>query len=186
MILAFFLNQKLVISDFKKCNLETKQNCPKAEVVVVISGGDTRARTLYGVKIFKSNIAQYAMIVAGAASQKGVPSNAEEMKEIAIENGIESDKIIIEPKSNTTHENAKNVAKILKENKINSIILVTSGYHQKRAFKEFSNYMSKETKIFNAPVIKDKDWSPTWWLSTRGWELAIKEFGANILVARND
>lgn len=163
--------------------------CPTADAVVVISGGDTRARTEYAAQITKTQQIP-VLITAGASRQDSVPSNAEVMRMIAIGQGVPSGVILIEPKSRNTHQNAVNVKKLIEEynlkNKykpINSIILVTSGYHQARAYKEFRNQFASEFKIYNAPLKQDRDWSPTWYLSPRSWYLAVKEAGGLLLVS---
>ena len=72
------------------------------------------------------------MIFSGAAADKSGPSNASVMRTIAV-GALDESKIYIDENAETTKENAENVAKILEDRDVKSIILVTSGYHQKRA-----------------------------------------------------
>lgn len=163
--------------------------CPTADAVVVISGGDTKARTQYAATITKAQQIP-VLITAGASRQENVQSNAEEMRQIAIDAGVPVGAIKIEPQSRNTHQNAVNVKKLIEEynqqnpyKPINSLILVTSGYHQARAYKEFRSQFASEFKIYNAPLKQDRDWSPTWYLSPRSWYLAVKEAGGLLLVS---
>jgi uncharacterized SAM-binding protein YcdF (DUF218 family) len=64
---------------------------------------------------------------------------------------------------------------MIASNDIKSIILVTSGYHQRRASLEFSKRTTGVT-ILNHPVAQDQDWSMWWWTNPRGWSLAVGEF----------
>ena len=181
------------VSSDKKASTKTATNpgasCPTADAVVVISGGDTKARTKYASAITKAQQIP-VLITAGASRQDNVPSNAEEMRQIAIDAGVPAGMIEIEPQSRNTHQNAVNVKKLITEynqqnpyKPINSLILVTSGYHQARAYKEFSQQFAPEFKIYNAPLKQDRDWSPTWYLSVRSWYLAVKEAGGLLLVS---
>ncbi len=180
-VIAFVLYFNLEKNDYKYCDMKKDSKCKKADTIVVLSGGDTSARTRYGIKIFKLGYAKN-IIMSGAAKDKESISNAEAMRNIATEKEVSYTDIILEEKSKNTHENAVNVAKIIKDNELKSIILVTSGYHQLRAYKEFRSALPKGVEIYNAPVPSDNDWSSTWFLTPRGWELAVKEFVASRLV----
>ncbi len=183
-LLAIILNQILAIDDYKDCVIDSPdfEKCQQADVVVVISGGDTAARTKHGVKLLQADIGQFAIIFSGDTRDKDSISNAEQMEQIALEMGVEPNKILLEKESKDTHQNAKEVAKIIEQQELESIILVTSGYHQKRAYQEFRAQLDDKIKIYNAPVAKDKDWSKTWFLSKRGWELALQEAVALTMV----
>jgi uncharacterized SAM-binding protein YcdF (DUF218 family) len=54
------------------------------------------------------------------------------------------------------------------------VILVTSGYHQRRSELEFKKVNTNIT-VLNHPLLKDKDWSLWWWATPRGWWLAGSE-----------
>lgn len=188
-VLGFGLDRLLSINDFKDCKISKTENgskasesCRKADAVVVISGGDTGARTRYAASLVEAELAPI-LITSGDSAQPGVISNAEEMRDIAVsEFRISKTAVLMDKEARNTNENAKNVSQIVQEfnekNKystISSIILVTSGYHQARAYQQFRSKFPVEFQIYNAPVVKDKDWSETWFLSPRGWYLAIKE-----------
>lgn len=53
-------------------------------------------------------------------------------------------------------------------------MLVTSGYHQRRAFLEFKKY-SPNVTVRNSPLNNDMQWSSLWWLTPKGWWLAGSE-----------
>lgn len=144
--------------------------CKQADAIVVISGGDTSTRTSRGVQLYKNGWAD-TIIFSGAAQDKSGPSNAQAMQRQATTEGVNENAIFVDESSVNTQENAKNVAAILQENNFSDIILVTSGYHQRRASLEF-NKAAPEVMIRNYPVVNDADWSWFWWLTPRGWWLA--------------
>lgn len=56
------------------------------------------------------------------------------MQERAIDAGVDPNVIIVEENSENTIENAEQTTNIFKTHDITSAILVTSGYHERRAF----------------------------------------------------
>ena len=105
--------------------------CEKADAIVVVSGGDTAARTSEAVRLYKAGWAK-VLIMSGAAADKTGPSNAAVMRDQAEHEGVPRSHILLDIKSNNTEENAHEVAQIIKAHKFSSIIAVTSGYHQRR------------------------------------------------------
>lgn len=160
-------------NDFIGCG-DTPQpgstQCAKADAIVVVSGGDTRARTDEGIKLFQHGWAN-SIIFSGAAQDKSGPSNAAAMRLQAIDAGVPAASIYVEERSATTEENALNTHTILANNNFDTVILVTSGYHQRRSELEFKKENTNIT-VLNHPLLKDKDWSFWWWLTPRGWWLA--------------
>jgi len=144
--------------------------CVKADAIVVVSGGDTNARTDEGIKLFKNGWAS-EMVFSGAAQDKTGPSNAAAMRNRAINAGVPANSIYVEENSATTGENAMNTQTIFEDNEYSTIILVTSGYHERRATLEFEKE-SNNIEVLNHPLLTDKDWSMWWWLTPRGWWLA--------------
>lgn len=145
-------------------------NCRKADAIIAVSGGDTYARTDEAIKLFKNGWAD-KLIFSGAAQDKSGPSNAAVMATRAEAQGVPIDAIDIDEYSATTAENASNVKSIFDEYEYHTVILVTSGYHQRRASLEFNKQANGETAILNHPT-NDKDWNMVWWSTPRGWWLA--------------
>ena len=144
-------------------------NCREADAIVAVSGGDTFARTDEAIKLYQNGWAD-KLIFAGAAQDKSGPSNAAVMANRAIQAGVPISVIEVDEDSATTAENAANTSSILKDNDIHTVILVTSGYHQRRASLEF-NKRAGDTMVLNHPT-NDKDWNGLWWATPRGWWLA--------------
>ena len=175
-LVTFGLNSYLQPNDFNCCSCPNNPNadlCSKVDAIVAISGGDTNARADEAIKLFKNGKADI-LIFSGAAQDKSGPSNAFVMKERAKVAGIADTSIFIDESSESTSENAKNVQKIFLEHDVKKAILVTSGYHQRRAYLEFQRH-APDVRIANNPVQNDRDWSGYWWLSLRGWLLATSE-----------
>lgn len=144
--------------------------CEKVDAIAVVSGGDTNARTDEGIKLFENGWAD-SIVFSGAAQDKSGPSNAAAMRLRAITAGVPEASIYIEEQSSTTEENAMNTHAIFTNNNFSKVILVTSGYHQRRSELEFKK-QSHGITVLNHPLLNDKDWSFFWWLTPRGWWLA--------------
>lgn len=161
-------------NSFLGCSTEPseKNGCHKADAVVVVSGGDTKARTAMGIDLFQRGWADY-LVLSGAALDTSGPSNAAAMKVQAEAAGVPDYAILIDEESMNTQENAEKTKSIIQERELHDIILATSGYHQRRASLEF-NKISEGNTVRNAPTT-DSDWDWYWWATPRGWWLAGSE-----------
>ena len=178
-VIIFGMGVYLSPNDLASCSVSPdvnskNENCKKADAIVVISGGDTNARTARAVELYKHGWGDY-LILSGAAADKSGPSNAQAMEKEALRLGVSSSAMYLEENSENTRQNAKLTYQVLKNKNINRVILVTSAYHQRRASIEFNRNYSKDIEIINAPLKEDKHWSKYWWLTPRGWSLATGE-----------
>lgn len=157
--------------------LSPQDELAKADAIVVISGGDTDARISEGIKLFEQKWAP-VLIFSGAAAEGDV-SNALAMKRIAVSKGIPAKDILIEENSKTTSENAGMTTEVINSNGIKSIILVTSPYHQRRAYNEFRKSLGKEFAIINHSA-KDEAWrKKNWWENANARFLTFGEMMKN-------
>lgn len=165
-------------NDFGLCPMTekpiTREGCKAVDAIVAVSGGDTVARTNHAISLYQNEWAPL-LIFSGAAQDKTGPSNALAMRQLAIAAGVPARDILIEEDSANTQQNAENTNQLLAENDIKSVILVTSGYHQRRASLEFNRKLNDGVTIQNSPT-SDKDWNWYWWATPRGWWLAGGEF----------
>ena len=176
LLVIFSLSIYLEPNSFKHCQSQPSDSgeCAKGDVIVAISGGDTTARTNAAIELYKNGWAD-KILFSGAALDKTGPSNAVAMKAQALEAGIPKENILIDETSETTKQNASNTQTLIAKEGFDNIILVTSAYHQRRAFLEFDKRIDDSVAIRNYPAKNDKDWFFWWWLTPRGWTLAISE-----------
>ena len=165
----------LQVNDLSDCGdlPGTSAGCSTADAIVAISGGDTSARANEAINLYQAGWAK-VIIFSGAAIDKNGPSNAYEMKQLALKAGVPESAIYIDEEAASTKENAVNTQEILEKIGAKKIILVTSGYHQRRSKLTFERFASGIT-IISHPVPNDKDWSIWWWTMPRGWWLAGTE-----------
>lgn len=176
-LILIFISAYLAPDDLRRCEAtpaSSGKTCLKADAVVAISGGNTTVRTAEAIHLYKNGWAKY-LIFSGAAEDTSGPSNAEVMKEQAIEAGVPSDVILLDTSARTTHQNAADVHKLLAQHGIKRLIMVTSPYHQRRAGLEFRALSGDTITVLNHPASNDPDWPWYWWLTPRGWWLAGSE-----------
>lgn len=160
--------------------LSPQDKLEKADAIVAISGGETAERTEEAVDLYKSNYAPL-LIFSGAARDEGT-SNAEAMKQMAIKAGVPEENVLVEEKAQDTFDNARFVKEHVEGNEISSIILVTSPYHQRRAYLTFRKFLSHDIKIINHSAT-DSAWRKNgWWKDGWGKELTISELQKIVLL----
>ncbi|HSE61867.1 MAG TPA: YdcF family protein [Candidatus Saccharimonadales bacterium] len=176
-------NSYLSIDDLKECMGPEvgSANCAPADVIVAISGGDTQARTNEAIKLYKAGWAP-KLIFSGAALDTSGPSNAEAMRNQALESGVPDGDIILDKFAVDTSENATGTASLL-SNRDRRVILVTSPYHQRRASIEFQRVFGDAITVVNHPTSTDRNWGANWWLTSTGWLLAFSETVKTVVVS---
>lgn len=175
LVVVFAIGMYLSPNDLSGCGEKPNGTppCERADAIVAISGGDTSARAAEAVRLYKAGWSD-KLIFSGAALDKSGPSNAAAMSREAEAAGVPAEDIILEEFSETTKQNAVNTHDLFEILGIEKVILVTSGYHQRRANLEFTAYTTG-VALRSHPVPADAHWSSWWWLTPHGWYLAISE-----------
>ncbi len=121
---------------------------PNSDVVVVlggmiqtISGNGDRAelsessdRLVDAVRIYRAGKAKKILFSGGSGALFGQDIREADLAEkLLLDLGIKKEDLILERESRNTHENALESEKLIQANKFESIILVTSASHMKRA-----------------------------------------------------
>ncbi len=153
--------------------LSPQSKLEKTDAIVVISGGQTTSRADKGIDLYKQGYAKN-IIFSGAALDDG-PSNASAMKQQALEAGVNENIIHTDEASQDTYQNAENSKKILEDLHEKKIILVTSPYHQRRAYETFKQVLGPEYTILNQSAFDDR-WSKShWWGRGFAYNITLSE-----------
>jgi uncharacterized SAM-binding protein YcdF (DUF218 family) len=124
----------------------------QADAMVVLGGGSAE-RPERAAKLFKDHAAP-RILVSGQG-------DCEVNRQLLIEDGVPAKAIEMETQSHTTRENAQFTVKLLREQKLRRVILVTSWYHSRRALVCFRHY-APEIKFYSRPsyvAYARTDWS---------------------------
>ena len=92
-------------------------------------------RVKWGIELLKRGEAQWLLASGGTGGHE--PSEAQVIRRIAVEHGIPHRKILLEERSESTWENARECAKIIREHGWRHVILVTDPYHLPRSLLAF-------------------------------------------------
>lgn len=135
------------------------QNIPQQELpvtdAIVVLGGATRSqayprpdvdlndagdRVWYGASLYRAGKAPKIIVSGGRIEWMGSGNpESEDLTKLLVRMGVAKEDIIPESKSYNTYENAVNVNKILKEQKLQTILLVTSAMHMPRSIAIFKH-----------------------------------------------
>ena len=158
--LILFVPSLPVVSRLLLCHLESGfpsvpvVQYPNSGAIVVLSGSTAQkrapifeaeeraeSRLLPAARLYHAGKSRL-IIATGGAPYEVEPgkerAQSEDMREILIDMGVPPSAIVIETKSRTTYENAVETKKILIDRGIQSILLVTSAYHMRRAMDLFN------------------------------------------------
>jgi uncharacterized SAM-binding protein YcdF (DUF218 family) len=156
-IAVLWLSSTTGFSNLLARSLEWRYPAPKeipaADVMVVLGGGTEPAasprpsvevngagdRVLYAASLFRSGKAKHILLSGGniAWLNDGSTTPAEDMASILTSIGVPEEALWLETESQNTYENALFSKKILAENEINRILLVTSALHMPRSVALF-------------------------------------------------
>ncbi len=154
--------------------LSPQNKLTKADVIVAVSGGDTKARAAMAIQLYQAGWAPH-LIFSGAAADPSGPSNARAMAQQAEAAGVPVAAIELDESSLNTDENGVNVAAIIKKDGYHAIILVTSPYHQRRAFIVFHHALGGGFVIINHSSL-DPAWRRSdWWATPQSRSITFAE-----------
>lgn len=125
----------------------------KSDAIVCLEG-DGYNRLDWTIKLFQKGLAK-KIVVSGGYNKPPFSIQVKNFARRLIKMGIKARQIILEEKSQNTHEQAEQVIKLVKEKKWKRIILVASHFHQARAYLTFLKAMKNaklKVYIFNAPA----------------------------------
>lgn len=145
-----------------------------SDAIVALSG-DQGARMRTAVALWKDGLAPLIVFAGASLDPESLPS-AELMKREALRLGVPADRVLTEPSSSTTEENATRVGDLLHAHNIRTVILVTSPYHQRRAAMLFGRRLEgTDIELRNYPA-RDAEWDRTlWWTREPSRSLTLVE-----------
>jgi uncharacterized SAM-binding protein YcdF (DUF218 family) len=125
-----------------------------AQAIVVIGGDHKPARISKTIELYQEGYAPIVIISAGTSVLEGEEwmAEAEVMKKQALSLGLPERAIVVEAKSLSTYENALYSKQLCQKNNITSILLVTSAYHSRRAYRTFREEMGTEVSVSIQPA----------------------------------
>jgi uncharacterized SAM-binding protein YcdF (DUF218 family) len=105
---------------------------PEPERPVPLVGENTYERAFYAAWLYK-HWRPLPILVSGGPEREGTPPFSETIKKVLIAENVPADAIWTEEQSQSTYENAVYSAAMLRRHGITRVLLITQGYHMRRA-----------------------------------------------------
>jgi len=157
----------------------------RADVIVALSGDSTGVRAAAAASLYRAGLAP-AIIFSGASEDPNSISSAALMARDAMALGVPREAILLEESARTTEDNARFVREMMRVKSFSSALLVTSGYHERRAAATFARAFEGAGVRFTNTPADDPDWDPVlWWLHPDQRDLTLRELGKLALVYLN-
>lgn len=153
--------------DFTYKTFSYRQSAVKADAIVVLAGG--KGRVDEGVRLYRERRAAYLFLI-------GVDPSVRKSDLYRQHPGDPSpDGVILERASRNTLENAILGREVILRRQIDSVLLITSRYHMKRAAILFRNALPRDLAIYPYPV-DTKNLKEAWWNHGGSFYLLFSEF----------
>lgn len=153
--------------DFSYKTFSYRQSSVKADAIVVLAGG--KGRVDEGVRLYRERRAAYLFFI-------GVDPSVRKTDLYRPRPGDPSPEgVILERASRNTLENAILGRDVILGRKVNSILLITSRYHMKRAAILFRNALPTGLTIHPYPV-DTRNLKEAWWNHGGSFYLLFSEF----------
>ncbi|HYY97737.1 MAG TPA: YdcF family protein [Pyrinomonadaceae bacterium] len=158
-----------------------------SDALVVLGGSSTYGeRTEYAARLFKEGFAPRVLLTDDGL--RGGWSQAEQRNPFFVERaaaaleaaGVSRESVeTLEPRTSSTYEEAMLLREQASARGLSSLLVVTSGYHSRRARWTFERvFRGSGVRLSFAAVEPGRQTPPpaVWWLSPRGWRLVALEY----------
>ena len=163
------------------------EKLPHADAIVVMSGSGVYVeRTRRAAELWKKDVAP--QIILTNDNQRGGWSEEEKRNPFFVERafqelrraGVPEDRIIVLPETVTsTYEEALLLRRYAAAHSLHSILVVTSGYHSRRALWTMRRVFQGSEMTVGLEAVEPGEQSPppaTWWLHLEGWRMVALEY----------
>jgi uncharacterized SAM-binding protein YcdF (DUF218 family) len=188
-LLAIFFVVWIVVAPLLANRLIVEKRLEKADAILVLGGSSVYVeRTQEAALLYKKGIAPKIFLTddgerAGWSQEKQTnPPFVELAKESLISQGVPSENIeILSPQVTGTIYEAEILLKKVKDENLDSLLIVTSAYHTKRSLWIFEKVFSDNNLPIKIGIIPAQTGQQTpppnfWWLTPRGWQLVAGEY----------
>jgi uncharacterized SAM-binding protein YcdF (DUF218 family) len=145
-----------------------------SDAIIVISGDEALARYRDGIRLFRAGWAP--RLIFSGATWDGSHSNADVMRNLALDDGVPGTAILVDPHGDDTYGNAVNTRDLMVSHGLRSAILVTSPYHLQRAILTFRGVFEGTGITVIGRSAPDGEWRKTnWWMQSETRSLTVRE-----------
>jgi len=143
-----------------------------ADAAVVLAGDPDYERTKTAVRLLLEGQVGLLIVTGG---EPGPGDSATSLRDVAIRGGVPPERIRVEGVSRSTHGAMEGVRPILEGERIRSVAVVTSPYHQRRAVWAARKTL-RGVEVVSRPA-DPAGWRPEGWWKTRwGRRIVLGEY----------
>lgn len=163
----------LIASNIPAAFLDVEDPLEPADAALVMTGDVGFERTTAASRLVREGKARLLVLTGG---EPWPGDSAASLRERALREGVPGERIRYEDRSTDTRESLLYVAPILRDEGVRTVVLVTSPYHQRRAFLAARRALPG-LRIVNRPV-RTRPWPPEgpWWREATTRRLVLQEY----------
>jgi uncharacterized SAM-binding protein YcdF (DUF218 family) len=144
----------------------------RADAAVVLAGDPDYERTKTAVRLLLDGQVGLLILTGG---EPGPGDSATSLRDVALRAGVPAGKIRMEQVSRGTYGSMVAIQPILEQERIRSVVVVTSPYHQRRAFWTARRTL-RGVEVLSRPA-DPAGWKPDGWWKTRwGCRIVLGEY----------
>ena len=161
------------LSDIPAALLDVEDPLEPADAALVMTGDVGFERTKAASRLVREGKARLLVLTGG---EPWPGDSAASLRERALQEGVPAERIRYEDRSTDTRESLLYVAPILRDEDVRTLVLVTSPYHQRRAFLAARRALPG-LRIVNRPE-RTRPWPPErpWWREATTRRLVLQEY----------
>ena len=133
-----------------------------ADAAVVLAGDPDYERTKTAVRLLLEGQVGLLILTGG---EPGPGDSATSLRDVALRAGVPAERIRMEQVSRSTRGSMEAIRPILEQERIRSVVVVTSPYHQRRAFWTARKTL-RGVDVLSRPA-EPSGWRPEGWWKTR-------------------
>lgn len=150
LLLLLYLARAPILEAVARALVHEDEERP-ADAIVVLAG-DGGERTERAVELWRRGLSRSGLLVVAGGPLYHTTTWARLMAAHAEERGVPRARIVLQERSRTTGEDARETAAILEARGVGSIILVTSAWHSARARRRFLEAGGGRLEVISCPV----------------------------------
>ena len=167
--------------------LVVSEELERADAIVVLAGSSAYVeRTARAAELYKTGRAPVVLLTndgqlsGWSEESQSNPSFVERAKGELMRAGVPNERIEALPRRvESTHDEALLIREYARERGLHSLLVVTSGYHSRRALWTFRKAFEGSGLAVGVSAVGPGGQTPTpgmWWLSPRGWSAVAGEY----------
>lgn len=187
LVFCLLLGVWIIVAPFLATNLIVEKRLETADAIMVLSGSAVyKERTKKAAELYNQSLAPIVIVTDDGErarwfdSGKTNPTIVELEQRELIANGVMPEAIRVLPGQVAgTDDEAKALRDEIAARPLNSVLIVTSAYHSRRALATFEKILAGKNVTLGIASPPPGDLTPTpsyWWLKPRGWQTVAGEY----------